>query len=163
MAHESFDDPEIARLLNEHFVSNKVDRVLVSLSLDRRLITWVTPAMLNALSMSESDAANAAFVNLANALREATLTCKDIDGVQLGMLGSTLPFKAALILAPNMREVLGAKLGWPLLAITPDRDFLYLWSAHHRDFAGRLGGVVVREYTRASYPISTEVYELSRL
>ena len=26
MAHESFEDPEIARLLNEHFVSIKVDR-----------------------------------------------------------------------------------------------------------------------------------------
>ncbi len=86
---------------------------------------------------------------------------KDIDGVQLGFIGTPLPFKASLILAPNLREVVGAVLGWPLMAVVPDRDFLYIWGARHTEFVQRVGGVVVREYSKASYPISTEVYEIT--
>ena len=47
------------------------------------------------------------------------------------------------------------------MAVVPDRDFLYLWAARHTEFAGRVGGVVVREFAKASYPISTEIYEIS--
>jgi hypothetical protein len=52
-------------------------------------------------------------------------------------------------------------LGWPLMAVAPDRDFLFLWAARHTDFVGRVGSVVVREYSEASYPISTEVWEIT--
>ena len=45
--------------------------------------------------------------------------------------------------------------------VVPDRGFLYLWAAQHDKFANRLGGVVVEEYAKASYPISTEVYSIS--
>jgi len=142
-------------------LSDRVDRVLVHLSSDGRLVTWITPAMLRSLGMSESDAGARAFTNLARALSEATLEAKDIDGVQLGFIGTPLPFKASLILAPNLREVVGAVLGWPLMAVVPDRDFLYIWGARHTEFVQRVGGVVVREYSKASYPISTEVYEIT--
>jgi len=52
-------------------------------------------------------------------------------------------------------------LGWPLMAVVPDRDFLFLWAARHTDFVKRVGSVVVREYSKASHPISTEVYEIT--
>jgi hypothetical protein len=142
-------------------ISDRVDRVLVHLSSDGRLITWVTPAMLKSLGMSESDAGSKAFANLASALSKATVESQDIDGVQLGFIGTSLPFKTSLILAPNFREVVGAVLGWPLMAVIPDRNFLYLWAARHTDFVQRVGRVVVREYSQAPYPISTEVYEIA--
>src|SRR6266404_156026 len=87
--------------------------------------------------LSESDAAAKAFANLGLALSEATIESQDIDGVPLGFISTTLPFKASLILAPNLREVVGAVLGWPLVAVVPDRNFLYLWPARHTDFARR--------------------------
>jgi len=142
-------------------MSDRVDRVLVHVSADGRLVTWVIPAMPDSLDLSESDAAAKAFANLGLALGEATIESQDIDGVPLGFISTTLPFKASLILAPNLREVVGAVLGWPLVAVVPDRDFLYLWAARHTDFAQRIGGVVVREYSQAAYPISTEVYEIT--
>ena len=142
-------------------MSDRADRVLVHLSSDGRLITWVTPDLLQSLDISEADADPLAFANLSRALTEATLVCQEIDGVQLGFLTTSLPFKASLILAPNLRQVVGAALGWPLTAVVPDRDFLYLWAARHKDFVGRVGGVVVREFAQASYPISTEVYEIT--
>jgi hypothetical protein len=142
-------------------LSNRVDRVLVHLSSDDRLITWLTPAMLGPLGLSESDAGAKALTNLGRALSEATVESENIDGVQLGFLSTSLPFKSSLVLAPNLREVVGEVIGWPLMAVAPDRDFLYVWAARHADFVSRVGGVVVREYSQASYPISTEVYEIT--
>lgn len=142
-------------------VSDRVDRVLVHLSSDGRLIRWVTPDMLASLGLTEADAGSRAFLNLAKALRESTIEAQEIDAVQLGYIRTSLPFKASLILAPNLREVVASGIGWPILAVAPDRDFLYFWAARHADFAGRVGGVVVREYLEAAYPISTEVYEIS--
>jgi hypothetical protein len=142
-------------------MSDRVDRVLVHLSADGGLITWVTPAMLDSLCLSEADAGAIAFTNLGRALSEASVESQDIDGVQIGFLGTSLPFKASLILAPNLRDVIEAVLGWPLMAVVPDRNFLYLWAARHTAFVQRVGGVVVREYSQAPYPISTEVYEIT--
>jgi hypothetical protein len=76
------------------------------------------------------------------------------------MVETKLPLKSSLILAPNAREVLEPILGWPLLTVAPDRDFLYLWDARHADFAGRLAVVVVREYDSAAYPLSAEVWRM---
>jgi hypothetical protein len=142
-------------------LSDRVDRVLVHLSADGGLVTWVTPEMTSDLGLSESDASDTAFSNLARALSEATIESQMIGDVQIGFFNTSLPFKASLILAPNLREVAGAVLGWPLMAVVPDRDFLYIWAARHTDFVQKVGGVVVREYSQASYPISTEVYEIT--
>lgn len=142
-------------------LSDRVDRVLTHLSAEGRMIAWIAPTMLATLGLSEAEGGAKASGNLARALDEAKLEIEDIDGVQLGYLSTPLPFKSSLILAPNLREVIGATLGWPLLAVAPDRDFLYLWAARHSEFVGRVGGVVVEEYSKAAYPISTEVYEVS--
>jgi hypothetical protein len=142
-------------------LSDQVDRVLVHFCQERGLITWVTLDMLKGLELSEVDAGRKAFTNLARALTETKIETQEIIGVKVAFLATALPFKASLILAPNLKEFIDPILGWPLMAVIPDRDFLYIWAARHTDFVGRVGGVVVREYTQASYPISTEVYEIS--
>jgi hypothetical protein len=142
-------------------ISKCVDRVLIHLAPDRSLLTWVTPQMLASAGLTEAEAARAGFENLARELEASEIEFDDIDGVRLGYLTTDIPMKSSLILAPNLREVVEPILGWPLLAVAPDRDFLYLWAARHQGFTGRVGKVVVREYLNASYPISTEVYSLS--
>ena len=142
-------------------ISDRVDRVLVHLSSDMSRIEWVTSAMLHSLGLTQSEAEEKAFANLARALTEATVECLDIEGVQLGYITSKLPFKAALILAPNLRDMVESKIGWPLMAVIPDREFLYFWAARHSNFAQRVGGVVVDEYSKAPYPLSTEVFEIT--
>lgn len=142
-------------------VSDLVDRVLVHVSSNPSLLTWVTATMLEELGLSHSEASDKAFANLAVALAAADIHFADAAGVPLAMIETVLPGKASLLLAPNLREVVGERLGWPLLAVAPDRDFLYLWPAQHRDFITRVGPVVVREFARAPYPLSTEVYEIT--
>ena len=142
-------------------ISDQVDRVLVHLSSDSSRITWLNPRVLSVLGLSQTQASDIGFENLARTLDAATVEAIDIDGVQLGFLETTLPFKSSLILAPNLRRVVEARVGWPVLAVAPDRDFLYLWAEKHEDFVNRVGETVVKEYSNASFPLSTEVFEVT--
>jgi hypothetical protein len=141
-------------------LSDEVDRVLCHWSPGAGLITWTSVQQLADAGLDKRAATELGFSNLRDALREAEVTVSEIDSVRLGMVATPLPFKSSLILAPNAREVLAPSLGWPLLAVAPDRDFLYLWDARHADFSGRVGSVVVREYATAAYPVSTEVWRI---
>jgi hypothetical protein len=142
-------------------ISDLVDRVPVHFDATRGTITWISPSMLSAWSVDLEEVEAAASNNLGAILAQATLQHQEIDGVRLGYLETVHPFKSAMILAPNLREVVSPLLGWPLYAVIPDRNFLYMWAAEHKDFAARLGGVVVDEFGSAPYPISTEVFEIS--
>lgn len=141
-------------------IGDQVDRVLVHYDEEAGLITWVRPDILHELRISAEQASTMARGNLGMELATAKLEIMDMQGVPLAMLGSRLPFKSSLILAPNLKKVVGEKIGWPLLAVVPVRNFLYLWPAEHLEFAGRVGPVVVREYQKSSYPISTEVFRI---
>lgn len=141
-------------------ISEQADTVLVHYDDVSGHITWVTELMLASWGVSREEAETAATENLWAALFQAKLVVQDIDGVALGYLETHLPFKTALLLAPNLKDVVSAALGWPLWAIAPDRDFLYMWDARHQEFAERVGAVTVREYTTAPYPLSTEIFQI---
>jgi hypothetical protein len=142
-------------------LSDRLDRVLIHQSSDKRLLTWVSPEIIEKLNVSLSDASASAFRNLSQQIQEAKVEFTDIGGTRLGFIITPLAFKASLILAPNLKEVAGGILGWPLLAVVPDRNFCFLWDASHREFCGHVGREVVREYSQGAYPLSTEVYEIS--
>jgi uncharacterized protein YtpQ (UPF0354 family) len=141
-------------------ISDRVDRVLVVVRAPRQNVSFITPAMVDKWQVSLAEVEATASRNLAAALATAKLEYEDVDGVRLGFLRTELPIKAALILAPNLREVVSPVLDWPLYAVIPDRDFLYLWSTGHRNFIDRVGRTVVKEFTTSPYPITTEVFEI---
>ena len=141
-------------------VSKRVDRVLVDVEPSKETISWMTPGMLEDWRVTLDEVEAMALSNLAAALADATIEYKDIDGVRLGYAATSIPFKSALILAPNLKQVVSPLLGWPLHAVIPDRDFLYLWDAQHKTFLNRVGGVVVKEFAAAPYPLTTEVFEI---
>jgi hypothetical protein len=141
-------------------VSPQVDRVLVNVAEDESLITWVTAPNLQSIGLSAADASDQAWLNLDAALRRSRLETDEVDGVTLAILHTDFPSKASLVLAPCLRDVVSGAVGWPILAVAPDRDFVYLWNAERRDFIERLGGIVAREYGRAPYPLTTEVLEI---
>jgi hypothetical protein len=141
-------------------VSRRTDRVLADYAGDASWIRWVTPRNLHAVGLSEEDAFARAWSNLDVALRGARIQTETVDGVAIVWLDTNFPSKASLILAPGLRDVVGPYVGWPVLAVAPDRAFVYLWAADHRALVPRLGHVVVREYRNASHPLTTEVFEI---
>lgn len=142
-------------------VSSRVDRVLVHVNEVSELITFVTAEMLQNAGLTNEEASDKAYANLDAKLNESTLECQDVLGMRLGMVSTKLPFKTALLLAPSFQKFVESKLGWPVLAVAPDRDFLYLWSPDDSDLTNRIGSTVLREYERAPYPITTEVFEIA--
>jgi hypothetical protein len=88
-----------------------------------------------------------------------------VAGVRLGLVETQFSLKASLVLAPDLRDLVepmlcwpvlagagrcwpvlaGAGRCWPVLAVAPDRDFVCLCNAEHREFAQRLATVVLRE------------------
>jgi hypothetical protein len=143
-------------------VSPRLDRVLVHADAAGAPIHWITPRHLSELGLSAEAAAQRAWANLDAALRQAAqLTNPAPGGVTLLSFASGVPSKASLLLAPSLREAISDVAGWPVLAVAPDRDFVYIWNASHRELISRLGGVVTREHGRAPYPLSTEVLHIS--
>jgi hypothetical protein len=141
-------------------LSKRVDCVLVRVDDAKGTVVWITPEMLENWRIERDEAEAAALSNLASALAGASIEHRDVNGVRLGYAATTLPFKTALVLAPNLKEVVSPILGWPLHAVMPDRDFLYLWDARHTTFLHRVGSVVVKEFAAAPYPLTTEVFEI---
>jgi hypothetical protein len=141
-------------------VSDRVDRVLIYFDVLKGTIDWITPDMLDGWRVTADEAEAVALSNLAAVLVSASIGHTDIDGVRLGIVTTPLPFKTALVLAPNLKEVVSPVLGWPLHAVIPDHDFLYLWDARHTTFMERLGGVVVEQFAESPHPLTTEVIEI---
>jgi hypothetical protein len=143
-------------------VSPRLDRVLVHADPGAALIRWMTPRALSELGLPAEAAAERAWSNLDAAARRAPqVTTGPKDGVTLLSFAAGSPSSASLLLAPALREVVSGVVGWPVLAVAPERDLIYLWNARHPDLAARLGTMVVRMHASAPYPLSTELFAIS--
>ena len=141
-------------------VSPQLNRVLAEVGADQSWLRWLTPSLLNAVGLSEADAFERAWSNLDAELRRATIRTEVVDGVVVAYLDTRFVWKASLLLAPGLRDAVGPIVGWPVLAIAPDRNFALIWNAERPDFVPRMAQTVTREYGRAPYPLTTEVLEL---
>jgi len=140
-------------------LTKAICQVLTHTDADESRVSWVSHDLLGRWSVSESVAFAAALGNMDSLIATAPLEVSNADGVRLGMLATYSPFKASLLVAPSLRSIVEPALGWPVLAVAPCRDFLYLFS--DETLIPRLGAVVVREYRDSGYPISTEVLRVS--
>jgi hypothetical protein len=142
-------------------VSDSAFRILVHLNEQGNQLMWVSDAMLAHWGQSRADAEKVAAGNLAELLRNAPLRLTELDGRTFGTFGINSPFKAALPFAPNFREVVGAKLGWPLYALIPSRDFVYVFAEKDQPLLGVLGRAAVEEFEKGAYPVSRDIFLLS--
>jgi hypothetical protein len=141
-------------------LSPRLDRVL-ALWEEGGTARWVFPEMLDEWGVDLEAVRSAAGENLATTLARAEIGWKDHHGARLGYFGTPLPCKAALMTAANLKQIAAPTLGWPLLAVIPAQDFLLLWDASRRDFLSELAALVVDQFTRSAYPLTTEVFEIS--
>ncbi len=141
-------------------ISGRLDQVL-ALWEEGGTARWVFLGMLEEWGVDLEAVRSAARRNLATTLAEAEIGWKDYHGARLGYFGTLLPCKAALMMAANLKQIVAPTLGWPLLAVIPAQDFLLLWDASRRDLIPELGALVVNQFTRSAYPLTTEVFEIS--
>jgi hypothetical protein len=152
------NDSDFGDAIHVH-VTERLDRVLCHADADERRVTWLTSGDLEGWGISTPEAESVAFRNLDRVLDAASVEISEKGGVRVGMVPTNSPFKASLVLAPRLRELLAATLGWPVFAIVPARDFLMMFA--ERSLVPRFGPVVVNEFRSSAYALSTEVLELS--
>ena len=153
-------DHEFGETLRK-WVTDTVSRVLVVTDAEESKLTWLTPAQLKRWKVKLPELEHAAAKNLDALLRDKKLEMTEVDGKKLGMIPVASALKASLIFAPALRKLVEPELGWPILAVIPCRDFIYVLAEKDRDLLGKMAVVVQREFSGSGYPITKEVLRVS--
>lgn len=141
--------------------SDGVALVLVLASPDETQIRWISPKTAEEWGQTRDSLFAAAGDNMLVLAEKMDITFEEIDGHKLGMIGTEWPaYKAALVFSRGFRARVEPVLGWPVFAVMPCRDFVYIVPAKDKELLPRMGPVVVKEYKQGAYPLSTEVFEL---
>lgn len=144
-------------------ISRNLQRVLVEVEPDEtrlRYITWPEARSWGASDEAISDAADQGLDRLMTAA--AAYVEEPVTGHPVASFETPSPSKASLLLAASLRSSLPERLGWPVLAVAPARDFLLLFGEASADvLLPRLGGIVHREFSRSGYPLAEEVLRVS--
>jgi hypothetical protein len=142
-------------------VSDHVARVLVHVSDDEMQIMWVAPHVADKWGQTEESLRAVAEENMAALVAATSLTVQPTDGHKLGMLNTEhSAFKAAMVFSPRLKALVEPELGWPIMAVLPCRDFVFLLPVSATELFPRVGSVVVKQYAEGGYPLCTEVFEV---
>ncbi len=143
-------------------ISETVSKVIVFVSDEERLISWVNKSQLSEWKIEKDELSRIADDNMSKLLDEFDIEVKDINGMRLAMFPlKKVAFKASLITCSKFKDKLSSVLGWPVLTVIPARDFIYSFSVKDKDLLTMVGGVVVKEFSESAYPITKEVLLIS--
>ncbi len=143
-------------------VTDGLCKVYVYTPPDESFIQWINHFTVEGWGVSRDEIVTRAESNMRDIAERTTFEVADVDGVKLGMISTEdTPFKASLILSPAFRGLVSPEVGWPVYVVVPCRDFAYVVASKDRDFLGRMGGVVVKQYRESGYPITKDVLEVS--
>jgi hypothetical protein len=126
-------------------------------------ITFISLDHILEWQVCEDDLEKAARENSRLVLDRTNIRYDIIDGKKLGMIESEIEsLKPALLFAPNIKEKVSVDIGFPFFAVLPVRDFCYIFSQEDFEFfSQRLGPIVVDEYKKSGYPITTEILKFT--
>ena len=142
-------------------ITDEFSKVYVYSGQDK--LTWVTADDLKKWNISDTDLDKQANTNADKLLSVTPISFDTIENRKLGLLEAKhVSLKAALLFAPAMKEKVKKDFGFPFYAVIPVRDFCYIFSERDFDFfSARIGQVVVDEYKKSGYPITTEILKFS--
>ncbi|MGV3723872.1 MAG: hypothetical protein ACO1SX_23490 [Actinomycetota bacterium] len=142
-------------------VTGEIARVLVYVDPEESQIRCLTPADLKEWGIDMPEAKRAAAAGMSALLDQTKLEVAPVQSHSLGYLDTDSPLKASLIFSPSLKAKVTPALGWPVYAVIPARDFVYLFPKRDAALIERISSVVVKEYRESGYPITTEVLEIS--
>jgi hypothetical protein len=89
-------------------------------------------------------------------------TTETDDGLRLAFFETSIEgVKSALLFSELLKEKVEAVLGWPIYCVLPVRDFCYMFSEKDDELLSRLGEIVLEEYSKSAYPVTTEALLIS--
>lgn len=102
-------------------------------------------------------------LNLDFFLDKVQIEVEDVDNHKLGMIDiEEVWLKSACLFSSKIKDLVQNNIGFPFYAVIPVRDFCYIFGEQDFEyFSERLGSVVVEEYEKSGYPITTEILKFS--
>lgn len=120
---------------------------------------WIDENQVEKWGIDNETLVRHANTNLDKEFEQVKLEIELIEGRKLGFLelGEETK-KATFLLSKKLKDKVINELSWPIYAVIPVRDFVYLFSVEDSDFfIERVGGVVLQEYNESGYPITPEI------
>lgn len=154
---------ETSALATDEFVSRPVSPGLIRVLVRIDAASWrfVRPVDLERWGVPIEEALAAADDNLDAHLGDVEFEFRESGGARFGMVAGQSALKATLVFGRSLRERVEPVLGWPVLAVAPARDFMYLIRREGSDaILGGLGRVVTEEHSNSPYPITHELLEI---
>lgn len=156
---EPLDNSRLADIVHQPLSDSSVVS-LAYFNQQSNLLHWISESDLKKNGIDSKTAWETANKNLDAILDKTNIEFSEMDGQFIGFIEAHEPYKASLILSKKLKQKVSAKIGWPIYAVAPARDFVYLFSKDS-GLVNKVGSVVVQEFNDSGYPISTEVWELS--
>jgi hypothetical protein len=102
-------------------------------------------------------------LNLDTFLDKVKIEVEDVDNHKLGMIDiDEVWLKSACLFSSKIKGLVKNNIGFPFYAVIPVRDFCYIFGEQDFEyFSERLGSIVVDEYEKSGYPITTEILKFS--
>ncbi|NCU05349.1 MAG: hypothetical protein GXC73_15330, partial [Chitinophagaceae bacterium] len=106
---------------------------------------WIDEGQVDKWGIDSETLVRHANENLDRTFEEAELEIELIEGRKLVFLETVEETKKAVfLLSKRLKDKVSEELGWPIYAVIPVRDFLYLFSEKDSEFfIERVGGVVI--------------------
>jgi hypothetical protein len=127
-------------------------------------LAWISKKELKKWGKSDADFIRQANSNGDKLLASSEITFDTIENRRIGIFETEHEtLTGALLFAPSLKEKIKKYIGFPFYAVFPVRDFCYIFSEKDFNFfSKKLGPIVVEEYTKSGYPITTEILKFSK-
>jgi uncharacterized protein YtpQ (UPF0354 family) len=124
---------------------------------------WINHTQLEEWQIDEQTFKQQVAFNMNALLDESSIeTTETEDGLKLAFFETIIDgVKSALLFSQNIKEKIEPVLGWPIYCVLPVRDFCYMFSEKDKELLNRLGEIVLDEYSRSAYPVTTEALLIS--
>jgi uncharacterized protein YtpQ (UPF0354 family) len=142
-------------------ITETICKVLIYYSEYEGQIAWINESKLNEWGIAVDKAFEIAQRNLDKVMSNTKIEVSDVHGMKLAMFNSIPIFKASLIFAPSFKDFVSPEIGWPIYAVIPARDFVFVFSVNDKGLLNLVGNSVIKEFNESGYPITTEVLSVS--
>ena len=156
--HVARGDGEIGDSIRKP-LTEKVVRVLVLDS--EKSVRFLKPGDLEQWQVTQEEVDTVAQENMRRLMLSMEFDVHLVDGRKLGFFNEGALMKAATILCPNFKDVVADRVGWPVLVIMPNRDFICVTAERDGELPDRFGEQAAKDYGESSHPLTLEVLRIS--